>query len=197
MEEKIRALIVEDEWITSEEIKGILEADNITVVSQEDRAEDALKLIQKEPIDVALLDISIKGKLDGIELAKQINESQKTAIIFLTAHDKDEFIERAKEVVPAAYILKPFNAKNLLITVKMAISNIHRAVVNGVMHDLTIQELNILKLISKGLDTKTISDKLSISPETVKTHRRNMLRKTGKASIPHLIADYVKQGLIN
>ncbi|WP_425390601.1 LytR/AlgR family response regulator transcription factor [Ekhidna sp.] len=123
-DQKINVLIVEDEWITSEEIKEVLEEKQINVTGQVDNAEEALEIVQNETIDVAILDINIKGDNDGIWLASQINKIRTTAIIFLTAFEDDEYVERAKKVVPAAYMVKPFQAKNLIISVEMAFSSL-------------------------------------------------------------------------
>lgn len=122
----INVLIVEDEWITSEEIKEVLEADGFTIVGQADNAEDALKIVRNHPIDIALLDINIKGALDGIELAKEITSIRATGIVFLTAFDDSAYLERAKQVVPAAYLIKPFQPKNLVISIEMAFNSLSK-----------------------------------------------------------------------
>ncbi|NQZ77854.1 MAG: LytTR family transcriptional regulator DNA-binding domain-containing protein [Ekhidna sp.] len=124
MSEAINVLIVEDEWITSEGIKDVLERNELDVVGQYDNAEEALNYVKKEVVDVAILDIKIKGDKDGIWLAEQINGIRPTAIIFLTAFDDEAIVERAKKVVPAAYIIKPFNAKNFIMTIQLAFSNL-------------------------------------------------------------------------
>lgn len=121
---KINVLIVEDEWITSEEIKEVLEKNGMNVVGQEDNASAALQVAKEKVIDIALLDINIKGDKDGIELAQSINEIRPTAIIFLTAFDDSAYLERAKKVVPSAYLVKPFQSKNLVISIEMAFNTI-------------------------------------------------------------------------
>ncbi len=118
--DKIKILIVEDEWITSEEIKEILKKNQFHVVGQAEDAASALDLVANETPDIALLDINIKGELDGIELAKKLRSQHDLAIIFLTAYDDNRFLDRAKEVDPEAYIVKPFQEKNLVVALKMA-----------------------------------------------------------------------------
>ncbi len=121
--DKIKILIVEDEWITSEEIKEILKKNQFHVVGQAEDAASAIKLVAKDTPDIALLDINIKGELDGIELAKKLRSQHGLAIIFLTAYDDNRFLDRAKEVKPEAYIVKPFQEKNLVVALKMAFQN--------------------------------------------------------------------------
>jgi len=121
---RINVLIVEDEWITSEEIKEVLERNEINVVAQADNAEEALAIVKENAIDVALLDIHIKGSLDSIDLAKEIVKVRSTEIIFLTAFDDDRYVSRAKEVLPAAYLVKPFQSKSLMLSIEMAFNTL-------------------------------------------------------------------------
>lgn len=122
--QRIRVLVVEDEWIVSEEVKELLLLSGYEVAGQAAEANDALEILDEKKVDVALLDINIDGDTDGIELAHQILEKHQCAIIFLTAFDDDKFINRAKGVKPAAYIVKPFEERNLKIAIEMAFNNL-------------------------------------------------------------------------
>ena len=118
----IKVLIVEDEWIVSEEIKEVLESKGFLVVGQAED-ESALELMNENPADIILMDIQIEGSCDGIELADKIQKSHNCAIIFLTANAEIQLVTRAKEVKPAAYIVKPFQEKNLEMAIEMAFNN--------------------------------------------------------------------------
>ena len=72
---------------------------------------------------MVLIDISLKGKLDGIDLAKVVNTIHRIPFIFLTSHADRGLVERAKTVNPAGYMLKPFNDRELAINIEMALSN--------------------------------------------------------------------------
>ena len=120
----IKVLIVEDEWIVSEEIKELLTQSGFQVVGQAEDAESALQILAEDEADVALLDINIKGGIDGIQLAHEIIQKYNSALIFLTAFDDEHFINRAKEIKPAAYIVKPFQARNLEMAIEMAFNNL-------------------------------------------------------------------------
>ena len=126
MEAKVKVLVVEDEWITSEEIKEVMLQNGFDVIGQAVDANTVHQIIEKDTPDVILMDINIKGNVDGIELATQIREKLNCAIIFLTAYDDDYFLRRAQKVAPASYLVKPFQAKNLTVAVKMAIQNISK-----------------------------------------------------------------------
>ncbi|MEM1406208.1 MAG: response regulator [Bacteroidota bacterium] len=123
----IRVLIVEDQYIVSEEIKEILSAKGYRVIGQCTSADTALDLLSKDKCDVAILDINIEGDRDGIELASEILEKHRCAIIFLTAYADQKFLDRAKKVKPAAYIVKPFEETNLHMAVEIAFNNLLKA----------------------------------------------------------------------
>ena len=122
--QRIKVLIVEDEVIIAEEIKELLLKNGCEVVAQAEDAESALHSVKNEIIDIALLDININGSMDGIDLAKRILKDHRCAIIFLTAFSDEHFTRRAKEVKPAAYIVKPFEERNLIIAIEMAFNNL-------------------------------------------------------------------------
>lgn len=122
--DQIRVLIVEDEWIVSEEIKELLITNGFIVSGQVEDGISALNILDNTEVDVALLDINISGSMDGIELAKEIVKQHNCAIIFLTAFDDEHFTKRAKEVKPAAYIVKPFQERNLQIAIELAFNNL-------------------------------------------------------------------------
>ncbi len=123
----IRVLIVEDQYIVSEEIKEILIAKGFQVIGQCASANEALELLESSLCDVAILDINIEGDRDGIELAGEIMKKHRCAIIYLTAYADEKFLERAKKTQPAAYIVKPFEETNLHMAVEIAFNNLLEA----------------------------------------------------------------------
>lgn len=123
----IKVLIVEDEWIVSEEIKEVLESKGFQVIGQAEDDVTAIELMNENPADIILMDIQIEGSCDGIELADKIQKTHSCAIIFLTANAKEQQVERAKQVKPAAYIVKPFQEKNLEMAIEMAFNNMSEA----------------------------------------------------------------------
>lgn len=125
---KIKVLIVEDEWIVSEEIKEVLVLHGFEVVGQTDNSEDALAMAEQHTPDIALLDIHIQGQNDGIETAKLLSEKYKNiAIIYLTAFADSSHLDRAKRTKPAAYMIKPFEPRNLAISIDLAFSNLQQS----------------------------------------------------------------------
>ncbi|MFC1651013.1 response regulator, partial [Candidatus Latescibacterota bacterium] len=83
--------------------------------------EEAITKAEKTKPDLILMDITLKGKMDGIEAAGKIKENLGIPIIYLTAHEDKEKLCRAKVTEPYGYIVKPFYGKQLSINIDMAL----------------------------------------------------------------------------
>lgn len=116
-------LIVEDELIIAEELSETLEKEGYTVTFVTDNGKDALKFFAENEVDLVLLDIKLKGQMDGIETAQNLMKIKQVPFIYLTAFTDSETVESAKKTFPAAYISKPYNLLNLRLAVEMAINN--------------------------------------------------------------------------
>lgn len=118
-----RILIVEDELIIAEDLKDILEVLGYEVIGIAISAREAMQFLEEKPVDLALLDIKIKGGKDGIELAKEIREQFRIPFVFLTSHVDSVTLGRAKETHPYGYLVKPFHEKDIHATLEVALSN--------------------------------------------------------------------------
>jgi len=119
--ERPKILIIEDEGITGLELKSILERKGFIVPAIHSSGEDALARITETSPDIILMDMRLGGELDGVETARRIRLAYDLPIVFLTAYSEDTTIERAKRIEPYGYILKPFNAAELLSVVEIAL----------------------------------------------------------------------------
>ncbi len=119
---KKRILIVEDENIVALDIKRCLTKRGFEIVKITNNSEDAIKTAMKERPDLILMDIDLKGKINGIQTAKIINKDIELPIVFLTAYSDESSIERAKDINPHGYILKPFNDIELCTAIEVAFS---------------------------------------------------------------------------
>lgn len=115
-----KILIVEDETIEALDIKNMLESFGYDVPSIELNGEEAVLTAEKIHPDLVLMDIILKGNVDGINAAKQIKDLN-IPVIFLTAHSDNEAVERAKKTEPYGYIVKPYDPVDLKNTVEFAI----------------------------------------------------------------------------
>ena len=105
--EKTRILIVEDEAIIAMEIESQLHGLGYQVTSIVDTGEKAIKKAEEDRPDIILMDIRIKGEMDGIDAAEEIRNRFGIPVIFSTAYLDEERIERAKITMPFGYVLKP------------------------------------------------------------------------------------------
>jgi DNA-binding NarL/FixJ family response regulator len=116
-------LIVEDEPIPAMELQSTLEALEYNVLGMEKRGEEVLDRLESESADLVLMDIRLDGDMDGIETAEKIRDrSPSTSIVFLTAYSDEETLERAREIKPEGYLVKPITENDLKSTLKMALS---------------------------------------------------------------------------
>ena len=118
---KARILIVEDEAIIAMEIELSLIKLGYQVVAIVDTGEVAIARAKILKPDIILMDIRLKGDIDGINAASQIRSESDIPIIFLTAHAEDDKLERAKLILPFGYLLKPIQDRDLKVTIDMAL----------------------------------------------------------------------------
>ena len=119
--QKVKILIVEDESVNAKLLESRVKKFGYTPIGPALTGEAAIELALAENPDLVLMDIRLQGEMDGIEAVKIIKEKIQTQIIYITAHSEEEFLERAKPTIPHGYILKPFQEKELRITIEMAL----------------------------------------------------------------------------
>lgn len=118
-----KIFIVEDETLIAESLQEILEVLDHEVLGIADNGKDALQMIENSNPDLVLLDIQIKGEMDGIDVAEKIKEKSQTPFIFTTAFADGETIERAKDKGPYGYVVKPYGINDIRVAIEIAISN--------------------------------------------------------------------------
>lgn len=123
MGKKLKILIVEDEAITAETLRLTLKNLGYNVVGVVDNALDAIDVLMTNKIDLAILDIHIKGNKDGIWIANCIKTSYQIPFIFLTAFGDEQTVVKATETIPYGYLLKPFIKESLMAAIHVAITN--------------------------------------------------------------------------
>lgn len=116
-----RILIVEDESIVARDIQKMLLGLNYAVVNIVSSGEAAIQAALDLRPDLVLMDIGLKGDIDGIETATRIRAHGDVPVIYLTAYSNATILERAKITEPFGYILKPFEERDLHITIEMAL----------------------------------------------------------------------------
>jgi PAS domain S-box-containing protein len=118
---KAQILIVEDESIVAKDIKNMLERIGYDVPAVVASGEKAIEKAAETSPDLVLMDIMLKGDMDGVEAAEQIRSRFYIPVVYVTAYADDGTLQRAKITEPFGYIIKPFQERELHTTIEMAL----------------------------------------------------------------------------
>jgi diguanylate cyclase (GGDEF)-like protein len=114
-------LVVEDEIVIGQDIRRILRGFGYDVPTVAATGDDAIRAADAHPPDIVLMDIKLKGPLDGVQTAARIREKHETAIVYLTSHTDEAILARAKATSPHGYVVKPFTDRELRTCIEMAL----------------------------------------------------------------------------
>lgn len=120
MKYKAKILIVEDQYIEANNLEVMLKRADYRVCTVARSVSAAVKIIEKEYPDLVLLDIQLKGKLNGIDLAKLLSR-KNIAFIYLSGNSKQQFLDAAKITRPYGFLAKPYREKDILIMLEVAL----------------------------------------------------------------------------
>lgn len=139
-----KILIVEDESIVAKDLELTLNHLGYEVVGNCDNGQEAYDVALEKKPDLMLMDIFIKGDIDGIEAASRIKKDLSVPVVYLTAFSDENTLNRAKETKPHGYLTKPFDEKDLYITVEMVLNK------SKLEHELELEKQKTLALEQKA-----------------------------------------------
>jgi CheY-like chemotaxis protein len=113
-DQPVKILIVEDETIVAMEIQDLLEGEGWTVAGVASSGEDAVRKARDHRPDVVLMDITLRGKMTGIEAAEIILDARVVPVLFLTAAADQAGIRRVQERTACGFVSKPFEEQSFL-----------------------------------------------------------------------------------
>ncbi len=116
-----KILVVEDESIVAMDISNMLENLGYTVVGTAGSGEEAIQSVKDRSPDLVLMDIMLRGDVDGIEAAEYIRHNFQIPVVYLTAYSDNKTLERAKITEPYGYILKPFEERELHTCIEISL----------------------------------------------------------------------------
>lgn len=119
---KERILVVEDEVLVAEQLKEDIEALGYAVAGIVEYGEQVSQAVAETKPDLILMDIRLEGEMDGIEAASRLQAEYDVPIIYLTAFSDQATLKRAAATAPAAYLIKPFNERELEANIALALS---------------------------------------------------------------------------
>jgi hypothetical protein len=154
-----RVAIVEDEYIVALDIKSYLERSGYVLAGMYASGEDLLEEFEEKRPDLVLMDIKIRGRLDGVETARFVHERFRVPVVLLTAFADDETIARAKITQPFGYIIKPFEERELKTAIEIAL---YRAAMD---RRLVESEERYRNLFHDGISANFLADSEGIVTE--------------------------------
>lgn len=190
MSNKLKVLIVEDEPVIAENISIYLDNNDFEVSAIAYDSEEAFQQLKSNTPDAAILDINLESEQDGIDIAAYINKEIQIPFLFLTSYSDKNTLDKAKQVKPSGYIVKPFNEKTLLASLEIAISNfaseknsaqpgLNMEKINRhLLSPLTEREFEVAHLAYNGITNSQIAEQTFISLNTIKTHLKSIYLKT-------------------
>lgn len=179
-----RIIIIEDEAIIAAEIHSTLELLGYRVVGHTNNGDKALDLFARTESDLIILDINIKGSLNGIDLAKIIKRKYNIPYVFLTSYSDRTTINMVKETMPYGYIVKPFNEIDLKVNIEMALFKFQqqekklefgKAYIEKILgKELSDREYALLLAFKQGKSYKEAAIELNVSVNTIKSYQKRI-----------------------
>ncbi len=118
---KTKILIVEDELIVAEDLASNLEFMEYEITDILTTGEEAIESVKNNLPDCVMMDITLQGEMTGVDVAAILKKDFSVPVVFLTAHTNRDYLDRAKLTEPYGYLLKPFQDKDILMTIETAI----------------------------------------------------------------------------
>jgi len=212
----IKILIADDHAFVREGTRRILEQEpDLEVVAEAGDGEEAVGLVLDLKPDVALIDVAMP-KLDGIEATRRIKALYPAvAVLVLSAYDDDQFVFGLLEAGAAGYMLKSVRGHEIVEAIRAVHAGesvLHPLVARKVLNRfagvsgklrerkslelLTDREMEVLKLVTKGLSNKDIADELCLSVRTVQGHLANIFNKLRVGSRTEAVVHALKEGWV-
>ena len=211
----VSILIVDDHEVVRNGIRSYLETiKDFDVVGEAESGEKAVKMVSELIPDIVLLDLIMPG-MDGVETTRQIKKiSPRTQVVVLTSYHEDVHIFPALKAGAISYILKDMKMEKLVDALQRAVRHevtLHPLVAERVLQnirgddseepalftELTERELDVLRLIAKGMTNSQIAETLVISENTVKGHVSNILSKLHLADRTQVAVYAWQRGIVN
>ncbi|MBO0930609.1 response regulator [Fibrella aquatilis] len=207
-----RILLIDDHRLFNDALKSLLnEQPDLTICGQVFKASDAIHAVHRSSPHLILMDINLQGS-NGIDLGKAIVSDYPTVrIIMLTMYNQPKLLDETRRAGLHGYLLKDAGTTELLRAIRDVLggtTSFDTSVSSSPTPtddpfgdrfasrlNLTFREVEIIALIREGLSNEQIADRIHLSPETVKTHRKNIHFKLGISKVTELVQFAIKNGI--
>lgn len=204
-------LIADDHQLFNDGLKNLLTYDGspFKVLDQVYSGTEVLPALHKMQPDVLLLDINLPGR-NGVDIARQVvREFPQVRVVIISMYSYQKFVSDLKDIGVAGYLLKSASQQELISCLQRVVAGeryfdekVHGN--GGALHEedqfikrykLSPRETEIISLIRQGISTHDIAQRLFLSEETVKTHRKNIYYKLDIKSVTELVNFANEHGL--
>lgn len=212
---RITILLVDDHEVVRGGLRAYLDAQpDFRVIGEASSGEEAVEAAAEYLPDVMLMDLVMSG-IGGVEATRRVKDiTPRTQIVVLTSYHQDEFIFPALQAGAISYVLKDVDMEDLAEAVRKAARGeavLHPRVAERVIQEingakgavfnpfteLTNREMEVLRLIARGMSNSSIAEELFISENTVKGHVSNILSKLQLADRTQAAVYAWEQGLVH
>lgn len=204
----IRVMLVDDHPVVREGLRGMLEAEpDLTVVGEAGSGDEAVAIARVKQPDVILMDLRMPG-LDGAGATEQIMAmTTEIRVIVLTTYESDADILRAVEAGAAGYLLKDASRAELAGAIRAATrgetvlapsvaGRLVRRMRQPTQQSLSAREIEVLRLVAKGMTNAEAGATLHISEATVKTHLLRVFNKLGVSDRTAAVTTAMERGIL-
>ena len=217
---RIKVLVADDHPVVRDGLRATVQMsqtqdhDDIEVVAEASNGHEVLEIAETTPIDVFILDIKMP-LLNGIETASRLVRMKPSSkIIILSTHDSRFFVEKALKAGARGYILKESSTDEILKAIREVHSGkvflspaVTQYIVDGFIKKahpgekgptlvtLTTREKEILQLLAEGYASRDIAERLFLSLNTVRVHKKNIMQKLDVHSQVDLVRYAIKEGI--
>lgn len=202
----IRIMIADDHAIVRQGLATIVDRDpEMKVIAQAEDGQQAIALFREHQPDITLMDLRMP-QMDGVEAITAIcAEFKQARIMVLTTYDGDEDIYRGLQSGAAGYLLKDAKPNELLNAIRTIHSGqkyvpleVGAKLVQRMSNpDLSVRELEVLRLMAQGMSNLEIGTALNISESTVKSHVNRILSKLGVSDRTQAVIIAIKRGIVS
>ena len=200
-------LVVEDEFIIAEDISETLRTLGYVVAGHASSYSEAIRALDTKNIDLVLVDINLGEKKDGIDVGAVLREKYQLPFIFITSHADKATVERAKNLKPNGYLVKPFDKNDLYTSIEIALSNFSKNPETGSSEQSEAQNKDAI-FIKDGVAfikikfdeiwyIKSDANYVSIQTEKKKHLIRKTLKELGSTLPPEMFMQIHKSYIIN
>jgi DNA-binding NarL/FixJ family response regulator len=204
--DNIRVLIIDDHSVVIDGVRSILAGEkDMELVASASTADEALSVLNDGTVDLAIVDITLKGHISGIDLTKAIRDRfPSTKVLVMSMHDDLVYGERSIKAGAGGYIMKEVASLHLVTAIRTIMAGdlyvsdkLQKRIMNKLLKGggapgaisvdvLSDREFEVFQLIGNGFSTREIAEKLSVSTNTVESHRNRIKAKLNLESSAEL-----------